>query len=192
MRDLELRGAGNLLGDEQSGMSPRSASSSTASCWPRPSAELQGTALPPPRPVRVDAHVDAYVPADYVPLEAVKVDLHRRVALAADRGELRELLAELTDRFGPPPPPVENLLGIQEARLIAAELGADTVTLRGGPPDDRPGGARSAQRAGASRALPERRSIPSPHVEVSCRLPTPPPAKEKPTVACRGWKCSML
>jgi transcription-repair coupling factor (superfamily II helicase) len=80
----------------------------------------------------VDAQVDAYVPANYIGLEAVKVDLHRRIALAGDRGELRDLAVELADRFGPPPEPVENLIAIQEARLVAAELGADVVTLRAG------------------------------------------------------------
>jgi transcription-repair coupling factor (superfamily II helicase) len=82
--------------------------------------------------VRIEAQVDAYVPADYIPLEAVKVDLHRRVALAPDRSALRELRVELADRFGPVPDPVENLIAIQEARLIAAELGADQVTFKGG------------------------------------------------------------
>ena len=49
--------------------------------------------LPVVRPIRVDAQVDAYVPASYVPLEAAKVDVHRRIALAHSPGELRELLA---------------------------------------------------------------------------------------------------
>ena len=95
-------------------------------------AELQGETLPAAAAVRVDAHVDAYVPAEYVPLEAVKVDLHRRVALATDRSSLRELTAELADRFGPVPEPVANLIAIPEARLVAAELGANSVSLRGG------------------------------------------------------------
>jgi len=72
------------------------------------------------------------VPAAYVPLEAVKIDLHRRVALAVDRSELRELEAELADRFGPLPEPVANLLAIQELRLVAADLGMAVATLRGG------------------------------------------------------------
>jgi transcription-repair coupling factor (superfamily II helicase) len=76
--------------------------------------------------------VDAYVPADYVPLEAVKIDLHRRVALAGDRSELREIEAELADRFGPLPEPVANLLAIQELRLVAGEMGILSVSLRGG------------------------------------------------------------
>jgi transcription-repair coupling factor (superfamily II helicase) len=132
MRDLELRGAGNLLGDEQSGHVAAVGFELYCELLAEAVSELQGQPAAAARPVRVDAQVDAYVPADYVPLEAVKVDLHRRVALAADRTELRELAAELADRFGPVPEPVENLIAIQEARLVAVELGADAVTLRGG------------------------------------------------------------
>ena len=132
MRDLELRGAGNLLGDEQSGHVAAIGFELYCELLAEAVAELQGETLPPTRAVRVDAHVDAYVPAEYVPLEAVKVDLHRRVALATDRSSLRELLAELTDRFGPVPQPVANLIAIQEARLVAAELGANSVSLRSG------------------------------------------------------------
>jgi transcription-repair coupling factor (superfamily II helicase) len=95
-------------------------------------AELQGSAAPPSRPVRVDAQVDAYVPPSYVSLEAIKIDLHRRLALSATVSDLRELRAEVADRFGPLPDPVENLFGIHESRLLAAELGAEVVVLRGG------------------------------------------------------------
>jgi transcription-repair coupling factor (superfamily II helicase) len=79
----------------------------------------------------VDAQVDAYVPASYVSLEAVKIDLHRRLALAGSVSDLRELRAEVADRFGPLPDPVENLFGIHEARMLAGELGAEVVVVRG-------------------------------------------------------------
>jgi transcription-repair coupling factor (superfamily II helicase) len=132
MRDLELRGAGNLLGDEQSGHVAAIGFELYCELLAEAVAELQGEALPRPKPVRVDAQVDAYVPADYVSLEAVKIDIHRRLALAGSVNELRELQAEIADRFGPPPVPVENLLAIAEARLLAAEIGAQSVALRGG------------------------------------------------------------
>jgi transcription-repair coupling factor (superfamily II helicase) len=132
MRDLELRGAGSLLGDEQSGHVAAIGFELYCELLADAVSELQGATGPRPRPVRVDAQVDAYVPPDYVSLEAVKIDLHRRLALAGDISEVRELQAEVADRFGPMPPAVENLFGIQEARLLAAELGADVVTFRGG------------------------------------------------------------
>src|SRR5436189_5112036 len=110
MRDLELRGAGNLLGDEQSGHVAAVGFELYCELLAEAVAELQGATGPPPRPVRVDAQVDAYVPASYVSLEAVKIDLHRRLALAGSVSELRELRAEAADRFGPLPDPVDNLL----------------------------------------------------------------------------------
>ncbi len=154
MRDLELRGAGNLLGDEQSGHVAAVGFELYCELLAEAVAELQGRPHEAARPVRLDAAVDAYVPADYVPLEAVKIDLHRRIALAAERGDLRELDAELTDRFGPVPEPVGNLLLLQEARLAAAELGAETLTLRGGRMAVAPLTLTSAQVAELKRAAP--------------------------------------
>jgi transcription-repair coupling factor (superfamily II helicase) len=80
----------------------------------------------------VDARVDAYVPASYVAAEALKIDLHRRIALAEDEDELRELRGATEDRYGPLPEPVENLLAIQLAKLKLARLGADYLVYRGG------------------------------------------------------------
>jgi len=82
--------------------------------------------------VRVDARVDAYVPATYVASEALKIDIHRRLALAETDDELRELHAALEDRYGPVPEPVEHLFAIQEAKLKLARLGADYLIFRGG------------------------------------------------------------
>ena len=108
------------------------ASSSTWSCSREAVAELAGTRRPVARPIRVEAQVDAYVPAAYVSAEAQKIDLHRRLALAETEDELRELRAAIEDRFGPPPEPVENLFAIQEAKLKLARLGGDYLVFRGG------------------------------------------------------------
>jgi transcription-repair coupling factor (superfamily II helicase) len=95
-------------------------------------AELQGERRVAARPVRVDARVDAYVPASYVASEALKIDIHRRLALAETEDELRELRVALQDRYGPVPEPVEHLFAIQEAKLRLARLGADYLVFRGG------------------------------------------------------------
>jgi transcription-repair coupling factor (superfamily II helicase) len=84
------------------------------------------------RPVRVDARVDAYVPAEYISSEALKIDLHRRLALVESDDELRELQAATEDRYGPLPEPVEHLFAIQDAKLKLARLGADYLVYRGG------------------------------------------------------------
>ena len=132
MRDLEIRGAGDLLGSEQSGHVAALGFELYVEMLEEAVAELSGRRRVDVRPVRVDARVDAYVPAAYVAAEALKIDLHRRIALVEDEDELRELVASTEDRYGPLPEPVENLLAIQEAKLKLARLGADYLVYRGG------------------------------------------------------------
>jgi transcription-repair coupling factor (superfamily II helicase) len=132
MRDLEIRGAGNLLGDEQSGHVAALGFELYVELLAEAVAELSGERRVAARPVRVDARVDAYVPPAYIESEALKIDLHRRLALTEDEDELRELQAATEDRFGPLPEPVENLFLIQEAKLKLARVGADYFVFRGG------------------------------------------------------------
>jgi transcription-repair coupling factor (superfamily II helicase) len=132
MRDLEIRGAGNLLGDEQSGHVAALGFELYVELLAEAVAELSGERRVAARPVRVDVRVDAYVPAEYIESEALKIDLHRRLALTEDEDELRELQAATEDRFGPLPEPVENLFLIQEAKLKLARVGADYLVFRGG------------------------------------------------------------
>jgi transcription-repair coupling factor (superfamily II helicase) len=132
MRDLEIRGAGDLLGAEQSGHVAALGFELYVELLGEAVAELSGERRPTARPVRVDARVDAYIPNTYVDSEALRIDLHRRLALAETEDELRELEAATVDRFGPLPAPVENLLAIQEARIKVARLGADYLVFRSG------------------------------------------------------------
>ena len=132
MRDLEIRGAGDLLGAEQSGHVAAVGFELYVELLHEAVAELSGQRRTAARPVRVDARVDAYVPAAYIGSEALKIDLHRRLALTETDDELRELHAATEDRFGPVPEPVENLFAIQDAKLKLALLGADYLIYRGG------------------------------------------------------------
>ena len=91
MRDLEIRGAGNLLGDEQSGHVAALGFELYLSMIDEAVAEAGGAAADEPEPVRLDVNVDAYVPADYIPYEQAKVDVHRRIAGAREVSDLREL-----------------------------------------------------------------------------------------------------
>ena len=135
MRDLELRGAGNLLGDEQSGHVAAlgfelymqmldEALAAAESDGEQREGEWE--------PVRLDVDVDAYVPADYVGYEQAKIDLHRRIASARDVAAIELLREELEDRFGPPPQPVEHLLAIARARIKLGAAGASAVSVRAG------------------------------------------------------------
>jgi transcription-repair coupling factor (superfamily II helicase) len=146
MRDLEIRGAGNLLGDEQSGhvaalgfelymqMLDEAVHAAEAADQARAGGE-EGDGgegeLTETEPVRLDVNVDAYVPADYVPYERAKIEVHRRVAGALEVADVEQLREELVDRFGPVPEPLENLLSLQRARIKFGQAGARTVSFRG-------------------------------------------------------------
>jgi transcription-repair coupling factor (superfamily II helicase) len=136
MRDLDIRGAGNLLGDEQSGHVAAVGFELYCQMIDEAVAEGGGVAgeegEEAPEPVRLDVPVDAYLPASFVPLEAAKIDVHRRIVAARAPGELRAIRDELTDRFGPLPPQAENLLKLQRARIELGLAGARSVEFRGG------------------------------------------------------------
>ena len=132
MRDLEIRGAGELLGAEQSGHVAAVGFELYVELLNEAVAELQGQRRVAARPVRVDARIDAYVPQQYVGSEPLRIDVHRRLALSETEDELRELQASLEDRFGPLPDPVQHLFAIQEAKIKLARLGADYLVYRGG------------------------------------------------------------
>ena len=134
MRDLELRGAGNLLGDEQSGHVAALGFELYMQMLDEAvrDADTDEEGDEPPEPVRLDVNVDAYVPADYIPYEQAKVDVHRRIAGAREAIELEELRAELADRFGDLPEPLENLIELQQARIKLGQAGARNVTFRNG------------------------------------------------------------
>ncbi len=138
MRDLELRGAGNLLGDEQSGhvaalgfeLYMQMLDEAVRQAGP---AEGDGASDEEdlPEPVRLDVNVDAYVPSDYVPYEQAKIEIHRRIAGALEVAEVQQLHDELEDRFGPVPEPLQNLLSLQRARIKFGQAGATVVSFRG-------------------------------------------------------------
>jgi len=137
MRDLEIRGAGNLLGDEQSGhvaalgfelymqMLDEAVQAARAASEGSEAEEEW-------EPVRLEVGVDAYVPTDYIPYEQAKVDVHRRIAGAREVAEIGLLREELIDRFGEVPGPLENLLLLQIARIKLGQAGATTVSFKGG------------------------------------------------------------
>jgi transcription-repair coupling factor (superfamily II helicase) len=134
MRDLEIRGAGNLLGDEQSGHVAALGFELYMQMLDEAVAAAEDGAGPDEdwEPVRLDVNVDAYVPTDYVPYEQAKVEVHRRIAAAREVADLASLREELEDRFGELPEPLRNLIALQQARIKLGQAGARAVTFRGG------------------------------------------------------------
>ncbi|MDX6380109.1 MAG: hypothetical protein QOI57_1133, partial [Rubrobacteraceae bacterium] len=134
MRDLEIRGAGNLLGSEQSGhiaavgfeMYLRLLEEAVALAKGQPVKEEA------PPPVIVELALDAYLPVDYVRDEVERVDLYRRASGVHTLAELDDLAEELTERFGEPPEPALNLLGLSRIKLLARSVGATAVNYRSG------------------------------------------------------------
>jgi transcription-repair coupling factor (superfamily II helicase) len=135
MRDLEIRGAGNLLGDEQSGHVAALGFELYMQMLDEAVAAASAEDADPDEdwePVRLDVNVDAYVPADYIPYEQAKVDVHRRIAGSREVADLALLRDELEDRFGELPDPLRNLISLQQARIKLGQAGARTVTFRSG------------------------------------------------------------
>ncbi|HET7167769.1 MAG TPA: transcription-repair coupling factor [Candidatus Limnocylindrales bacterium] len=137
LSDLEIRGAGNILGGEQSGHMAAVGfdlySRMLAEAVEEHKASREGRAaiLPAPQAV-VDLPVDAHLPDDYVPDEAQKLELYRRLAAARTAGDIAAFRQEVTDRFGPMPPSVVRLVEVAELRLAAEAAGVASISREDG------------------------------------------------------------
>ncbi len=127
MRDLEIRGAGNILGTEQSGHIAVVGYELYCSLLEQAVRNLKR--LPPATAVDVDVDlpVEAYLPPSYVPDMRSKIDLYRRLARVSEPGELADFRAELADRFGDPPPVVQRLLELAGLRIAARHWGVQRI-----------------------------------------------------------------
>jgi len=128
MRDLEIRGAGNLLGSQQSGHI--AAIGYEMYCQLLEDAVRQVQNLPPKlsADVDIDLPVEAYLPEDYVPNLRHKIDLYRRIAKLEDASQIREIKDELRDRFGEMPAPTKRMMELVELRLDAAAWQISSIT----------------------------------------------------------------
>jgi transcription-repair coupling factor (superfamily II helicase) len=127
LRDLEIRGAGNLLGAEQHGHIAAVGFDLYSKLLAEAVRELKGEAPAPPVEPVVSVSVEGFLPDDYVPEVNQRLAFYKRLASAASDAEVDDLRAELLDRFGPPPEPAERLLDIVRLRVAARALGAERV-----------------------------------------------------------------
>ncbi|MBB1257276.1 transcription-repair coupling factor [Streptomyces alkaliterrae] len=137
MKDLEIRGAGNLLGGEQSGhiagvgfdlyvrMVGEAVADFRASLDGKPDEEAA------PLEVKIELPVDAHVPHDYAPGERLRLQAYRAIASANSEEDIAAVREELADRYGKLPEPVENLLLVAGLRMLARSCGVTDITLQG-------------------------------------------------------------
>ena len=138
MKDLEIRGAGNILGAEQSGhiagvgfdLYIRLVGEAVAA-FRKQAGAGEGEEEESLAEVRVDLPVDAHIPHDYVDGERLRLEVYRKIAEAADGAALDAIVDELTDRYGEPPQPVRNLLAVAAFRKHCRTVGVTEVAVSG-------------------------------------------------------------
>jgi len=131
MRDLEIRGAGNILGAAQSGHIAAVGYDLYCQMVTEAIAELKGEEVREPAEVKLDVPTDAYLPNDYVEKEELRLEAYRRLAAVKSNTEVDDIRAEWEDRYGPPPPPALALLSVGRLRAECHRLGIREVSLVG-------------------------------------------------------------
>jgi transcription-repair coupling factor (superfamily II helicase) len=127
MRDLEIRGAGNLLGAEQSGHIATVGFDAYARILDESVRELQGQPIPQDKELRIDLPVKAFIPPGWVAQESLRLELYRRISLAGDHDVLAEIREETVDRYGALPDQVATLFAIASLRITASDVGVEEI-----------------------------------------------------------------
>jgi transcription-repair coupling factor (superfamily II helicase) len=128
LRDLEIRGAGNVLGAEQHGHIAAVGFDTYARLLQESVAEHKGEVLPDEKEIRIDLPVKAFVPPGWLEQEALRLDLYRRIGSAGDHELLERVRAEAVDRYGQLPEEVETLFAVASLRITARRLGVEEVS----------------------------------------------------------------
>ncbi len=131
MKDLEIRGAGNLLGGEQSGHIADVGFDLYIRLVGEAVAEYRGQDTEPEPEVRIELPVDAHLPADYVESERLRLEMYKRLAEVRAEADVKAVEAELHDRYGPPPEVVRNLIAVARFRLLARAAGVNEIVTSG-------------------------------------------------------------
>jgi len=131
MRDMEIRGVGNLLGAEQSGQMDAIGFDLYMDMLEEEIAEVRGQEIPKVEDTQVDLNVTAFVPNDYIPDLEQKMSAYRSLASANSKVELMQIAADLSDRFGPIPHATEQLVRMLELKLVAKQAGFSRIKPEG-------------------------------------------------------------
>ncbi|MBB2945525.1 transcription-repair coupling factor (superfamily II helicase) [Actinoplanes lutulentus] len=131
MKDLEIRGAGNLLGGEQSGHIEGVGFDLYVRMVGEAVAQFKGERPEEEPEVKIDLPIDAHLPTEYIAVERLRLEMYRKLAEARDDARLTEVVAEMTDRYGEPPAQVANLIAVARFRQVARAYGLTDVTMQG-------------------------------------------------------------
>ena len=131
MKDLEIRGAGNLLGGEQSGHIEGVGFDLYVRLVGEAVADFKGEGQTQLAEIKIELPVDAHLPHDYVPGERLRLEAYKKLAAVIDEKELTEIEEELRDRYGVPPEPVQNLLEVARLRTVARSAGIGDIAVQG-------------------------------------------------------------
>ncbi|WP_406401796.1 transcription-repair coupling factor [Streptomyces sp. NBC_00879] len=198
MKDLEIRGAGNLLGGEQSGhiagvgfdLYIRMVGEAVADYR---AAVDGGVEEEPALEVKIELPVDAHVPHDYAPGERLRLQAYRAIASANTEEDIKSVREELTDRYGKLPEPVENLLLVAALRMLARACGVGEIVLQGTNIRFAPVELRESQELRLKRLHP-RTVIKAPTRQILVPRPTAGKIGGKPVVGREllGWTGEFL
>ena len=131
MKDLEIRGSGNLLGGEQSGHIAEVGFDLYIQLVGEAVAEFRGQDVEPEPEVRIELPVDAHLPVDYIESERLRLEMYKRLAEVRAEADVKAVEAELHDRYGTPPPEVLNLIEVARFRLLARSAGLTEIVGQG-------------------------------------------------------------
>ncbi|EKQ70598.1 transcription-repair coupling factor Mfd [Leptolyngbyaceae cyanobacterium JSC-12] len=127
MRDMEIRGVGNLLGAEQSGQMEAVGFDLYVEMLEEAISEIRGQEIPKVDDTQIDLNLTAFIPADYIPDLDQKMSAYRAIATANSKAELTQIAADLSDRYGPIPAATQQLLRIVELKQIGKKLGFSRI-----------------------------------------------------------------
>jgi len=127
MRDLEIRGAGNLLGAEQHGHIAAVGFDTYLRLLGEAVSEMKGEPIRAEKEVRIDLPVKAFIPPDWVGQEALRLELYRKIGTARDHAELDQVRAEAEDRYGDLPPSVRTLFAVASLKITARDRGIEEI-----------------------------------------------------------------
>ncbi len=139
MKDLEMRGAGNVLGAEQSGhiagvgfdLYVRLVGEAVETFKALARGETPVVTDEGPKEIRIDLPVDAHIPESYINSERLRLEVYRKLAASKDNADLAHVVEEMQDRYGPIPEPVERLLAVARLRHQARRAGVSDITVQG-------------------------------------------------------------